>query len=340
MSRFDVLPNPNAKFIEQKAYDPDNFIDPSDEYVNERVSPISSSPNCARIHKPVRANVGKPVTRTRQELTVPQREALDQGQFKVLPITPRATKPPGWKLGSGFDGITLEPALNMGPRTSHGRSVGHARNPRFLGKSVLKLDFSTELSPTRQHVGQSGVPDQQESHHSPVESRKSYPARRLSTADGAFEDRLVQSAASIGEKAESERAANWTALSCSPTNDYQSGTAFSSHHDCIIKDTAQVRLSQSRNLDASQTIRGPSKSERNGWLKRKKVNFALSDEDEGWLSFRTRTLPVNRSGRGGRSEKNLVVSCLKDITQAQHAAENDIEAFQEARRPHKTPNEL
>ena len=52
---------------------------------------------------------------------------------------------------------------------------------------------------------------------------------------------------------------------------------------------------QRRNLDASQGIRGPSKSERNGCLKGKRVDFAIADEDEGRLSVLAKTDSVSGS---------------------------------------------
>ena len=81
---------------------------------------------------------------------------------------------------------------------------------------------------------------------------------------------------------------------------------------------------QRRNPDASHKMREPSKSERYGWLKRKRVKFALADEDERRLSVVAETDSVNGSGHGRRSGRDGVDRRLNDTAQAQHAAENDL----------------
>ena len=320
------LLNSTTNFAEQKPYDSGNAIDPLFEYVNEQVSPISTSPNPARSRKPMRANVGKPVTKIRKELSIPHKEVLDRGRFKVLPITPRATKPPGWKLGSGFDGITLEPSGSMRPRTSRNRNVGKTRTPHYLSQSRPHLDTSTELSPTRESVDQRGIPERQESHGEPVETVKADPTKRLSTADSAYNDGLAQRAAEIGIEGASEQVANLIAPIHRPAENDHSGTVFL-HHDRTVKEPIQVHLSRSKNLAASQMIREPSESERNGWLKRKRVDFAVSDEDEGRLPVRTRPTSVNGSVHGRKSGKTCLETRLQGATQAQNSAENDLLAF-------------
>ena len=240
----------------------------------------------------MRANIGKPVTRNRGELIIPQQGVLDRGRFKVLPITPRATKPPGWRLGSGFDGITLEPLGMIRPRISRKQDFGPARTHRFPDQSVSKLDFSTGQSSPRHFVGERGTQKRQKSHCSPEETSDLEPTSRLGTPVqlmGALEGGLAQRAAMIGGQAASEQAVDATAPMHPPNENCSSGAAFPSHHDGTVEEPTQVHQCQRRNLDASQEIREPSKSERNGWLKRKRVHFAVADEDEGQISVLART---------------------------------------------------
>ena len=252
----------------------------------------------------MRANVGKPVTRIRRDFTVlppPHQGVLDPERFKVLPVTPRATKPPGWRLGSGFDGITLEPTGMIRPQISRKQNFGHARTHRFPDRSVSKLDFSTESSPSRHFFGERGTPTRRKHHCNPVQTRNFGPTISSSTADGAFEGGLAQRTAETGEQATSQQAVNSTAsVRHPPTEKHSPETTFCSHHNVTVEDPIQVHKCQRRNLDASPAIREPSKSERNGWLKRKRVHFAVADEDEGQLSVLPKTDSVNGSGHGRR----------------------------------------
>lgn len=269
----------------------------------------------------LRANVGRPVTRIRHEIIMPQWEVLDRGRFKVLPNTPRATKSPGWKLGSGFDGISMEPSTNMRLRASRKRKVGNTRTPYVLGQSLPELDLSAGSSPTRHFVGQRGIPSRQQNHCGPELVEK------LDTADGAFEGGPAQSAVKTCGEAASGHVATSTAPIHSPVRNDRSGTASSSHHGGILKGPTQLHPSQSKDLDASQTIREPSRSERNGWLKRRKVDFAVADEDEERLFAHTVTAPVHGSRERRESGRNCVDRYLKDTTRAQHAAGVNPQAF-------------
>ena len=232
----------------------------------------------------MRANVGKPVTRIRRGFTIPNQGVLDRERFKVLPLTPRANKPPGWRLGSGFDGITLEPSGMMRPQISRKQDFGHARTHRFLDRSVPKLDFSIESSPPRHFLRERNTPKRQKNHRGPGKTGDFHPTSRLGTSlqlMGALEGRLAQSAAEIGEQAAGEQTVNLTApVHHPPTENHSPETTLCSHHDATVEEPTQVHQCRRRNSDAFRGIREPSRSERNGWLKRKRVHFAVADEDE------------------------------------------------------------
>ena len=274
----------------------------------------------------MKANVGKPVTRIRQEITIPQRETLVGGSFKVLPVTPRVTKSPGWRLGSGFDGVTLKPSTNVGPRMSRNRKVGRAEPLCSLRQSHPKLDLSNGILPTRQFVGQRDDPKKQKYHSGPLEVRSIEPVRELGTADDAFEGGLARSAAETGKKAATVPVASLAGLIYRPIKTHESRTALSSHDEDIFKEPIQLHLSQSRNLDASQIIREPSRSERNGWLKRRRVDFAVADEDEeDQLFLHTQTTSSANYDENGR--QNRLQQCFANAAQEQHAAKSDPQAF-------------
>lgn len=280
----------------------------------------------------MRANVGRPVTRIRHEILMPRWEVLDRGRFKVLPNTPSATKSPGWKLGSGFDGITLKQSTNMSLQASRKRKFGHTRTPQIVGHSLPELDFSAGSSPTRHFIGQRGIPSRQKKHYGPE------PVEKLCTADDALEGGPAQSAAKTCEEAASRQVATSTTPIQSLMRNDRSGTSSSSHHG-ILKGPTQLHPSQSRDLDASQTIREPSRSERNGWLKRRKVDLAVADEDEERLFARILTARVHGIRERKGSGRDRVDGYLKDTTQTQHDAGADQQAFsrggQTTQNPHR-----
>ena len=272
------------------------------------------------------------MTRIRQEITIPQREALARGNFKILPVTPRATKSPGWILGSGFDGVTLKPSTNKGPRTSRNRKVRHAEALCSLPQSHPKLDLSNGLSPTRQSVGQKDDLKKQKARSGPVGIRPIEPVRELGTADGDYEGGLAQSAAKIGGKAAFVQVASLTGLIHPPTGTHKSRIALSSHHEGIFKEPIQLDRSQSRNSDASQPVREPSESERNGWLRRKRVDLAVADEDEEEQFFlhTQKMSSANYDGNGAQKRRNHLEQCFENALQDQHAAKIDPQAFIES----------
>ena len=189
----------------------------------------------------------------------------------------------------------MEPSGIIRPQIPRKQDSGHTRTQRFLDRSVRKLDFSTESSSPRHFVGERGTPKRHDSHWNLVAIRNSDPTIRLSAVDSAFEGGLAQSAAMIGGQAASEQAVNVTTpVHHPPIENRSPETAFSSHHDSTVKPN-QVHQCRKRILDASQGVREPSKSERNGWLKRKRVHFAVADEDEGRLSVLAKTESVNGS---------------------------------------------
>lgn len=226
----------------------------------------------------MRANVGKPVTRIRHEITLPKREALIREGFRFPPITPTATKPPGWKLGSGFEGVTLDLSTKQRPKTSRNRKVRHTRTPCSLGRSLSELELSTRSSPIRQSISQRGILKRQKDR--PVETRDHEPAKELGTAPRAVDVNLHPRA--VGKVAFEQTTSFTAPIRPQPEND-QFLTAPTSQTG-TVKEHNHLRLNQATNSMASQAIRRPSKSERSGWLKRKNFDSAVADENDVEIS--------------------------------------------------------
>lgn len=275
----------------------------------------------------MRANVGKPVTRFREEITIPKREVLAREGFRFPPITPRATKSPGWRLGSGFEGITFDLSTKKGPETLRNRKVRHARTPSFLGRSLPELEFSTRSSPTRHSVSQRGILKRRKDRDDPVQIKKNEPARELGTADGAVEVGLPCKAAKTGGKIAFEQMTRLTAPTRPLIENDQFRTA-PAFQPGTVEGSKQLHSNQAKDLDASPAIRRPSKSERNGWLKHKKVGFAVADEDdEEQLFVQIQRTSVDSRDNGISDQRIGLDTYFEGLEQTQHAVGNVLQAF-------------
>ena len=193
-----------------------------------------------------------------QEFGTPQRDVLAQQGFKIPPITPKPTKASGWKLGSGFDGITLRPSAKRKRRDRNGR---YARNPCFSGRSLPELELSTLMSPTRQPADQRSRPKSQ-IHQAGLDAiYKIKPVQELGIR--AVKLGPPQMPTKTGETAASVHVASSTALR-ELTETEQLETASSSCHGGVLREPVQLHLKQEMYSSPSQSIREPSKSEDSG----------------------------------------------------------------------------
>ncbi|KAL2051703.1 hypothetical protein ABVK25_008117 [Lepraria finkii] len=92
------------------------------------------------------ANIGKPVTKRRRDVVQPSRSRIDPDDFKFPPTTPKPTRSPGCKLGSGFEEITLETS-NTAVSFSHRPKANRAKTVRFMLTPLRPLELSTMIWP-------------------------------------------------------------------------------------------------------------------------------------------------------------------------------------------------
>ena len=250
-----------------------------------------------------------------------------QEKFRIIPITPKDRKHPGWKLGSGFDGITLEPSRREKAPAVRRRKAGRERNFRFPVSPLPKLELSTRLPQTRHCLEAVNISKTQKGQGGLIETETSDPISELGTADDLVNGKLIQRTTDMGRIATSAKEASSMRLSRETIEDLQSKTsgAYSGDNQ---KKLIQPHPSQSKDSDASWTIRGPSKSEKNGWLKRKTLNYPINDEDEDarfFLNFQAS--PINASRRESHIDRGRHISYTAESKQAQHAAYTDLCAF-------------
>ena len=160
---------------------------------------------------------------------------------------------------------------------------------------------------------------------SPLEPRNYGPTTELGSSDCSVESGQPQRVDNSGKKATYEQAASLdTSRNSSEKNDCFR-TASASHVGTIAKEIIQQQPSQGRAFIASQAIRGPSRSERNGWLKRRRVNFTVADEnEEDPLLVHAKRGPVNNVKDNGRSGLDTY---LEDNEQNQRTFDRDLQEF-------------
>lgn len=271
--------------------------------------------------------MGKPVTRIREDITIPQRGSLAREDFKFPPITPRATKSPRWRLGSGFEGVSLKLSTDKRPETLRNRKVRHARGACLLQQSLPELELSATISSTRQSIRQRGTSKRQSDEGDPVETRKYEPRSEPSTADGASEHGIVHSKFKTGGKASIEQVASLTTVLRPMIDNDRARAPSPLHHNGIVKNLIQLHLSRNRELNTGQAIRKPSKSERNGWLKRR-FDFAVADKDEKeHLFVHSQRTPVDTSEPVRKNGRDGLDTTFEDTAQVQHTINNDLQAF-------------
>ena len=157
------------------------------------------------------------------------------------------------------------------------------------------------------------------------ETRGYGPTTELGSSDCSVESGQPQRVANTGKKATYEQAASLD----TSTNPFEKNdcfqTASASYDDTIAKEIIQQHLSQGRVFNASQAIRGPSRSERNGWLKCRRGNFTVADENErDPVVVHTKRESVNSVKDNGRYGLDTY---LEDNEQNQQTFDRDLQGL-------------
>ena len=243
----------------------------------------SSKQGSVKRKSPNEANVGKPMGKLSRELIIPRCNSIDPQDFKFPPVTPKFVRSSGWTPGSGFEGTTLQ---SLGPTTltSHRRPARRPKAVRFAVPPLRPLDLSTEISPTAKasnslllqkapaslaltpettcRVRSPNQFQHLSNHHAELLPQ----IDKTTPASGTRSSRIQIQTASLRPRATVTQFAESRIL----------GDDVTGGRHCPIR--RKSPSSQERDID-SPVIRRPSRSERNGWLKRRR-RIGFADENE------------------------------------------------------------
>ena len=229
------------------------------------------------------ANIGRPMTKFSRDLAIPRLNSIDPQDFKFPLITPKIVRSSGWRPGSGFEGTSLQ---TLGPTTltSHRRPARRAKAVRFAVPALRPLDLSTEMSPTAKASNSLLLQKAPESLVLPPEATRQIrspnrPQDPLADYGGPVPH--IDKATPAG-RTMSSQVQMLTALQ----RPRAKGTQLVEFKILEVDDSARRRSPRRRKRPSPQkrgadspAIRRPSRSERNGWLKRRR-RASFADENE------------------------------------------------------------
>ena len=237
----------------------------------------SSKQGRAKCKDPYEANAGRPMTKFRRDPVIPRRNSIDPQDFKFPPTTPKNARSPGWTPGSGFEGTKLQ-IMIPSTVTHRRRAARRTKTTRFAVPPIRPLDLSTNISPKAKASNYLLLEKAPNSLALPSEATRRLQSLRASQGSSTEHGELIQhidKAASAGETMSSQIQMSTPLL--------KTRTQFNQFAKSGLLDDALLRQhsssrqkcpSRKRGVD-SPAIRRPSKSERNGWLKRRmRVSFA------------------------------------------------------------------
>lgn len=229
---------------------------------------------------PYEANVGRPMTRIRRDLVTPRRNSIDPQDFKFPPNTPKNARSSGWTPGSGFEGTTLQTSVPS-TLTTRRRPVRREKTVRFAVPPIRPLDLSTEISPTARASKSPLLEKAPKSLALPLEGTRRLQSPSASQDPSTEYGELIQhiDKAAPGETMSSQIQMLTSLLK--PRIQVNRLTRSEILDDDLLRQHSSSRQkcpSLERGVD-SPAIRRPSRSERNGWLKRRRrVSFADGNE--------------------------------------------------------------
>lgn len=221
------------------------------------------------------ANIGKPGTKLRKVISIPQRHSISPVGFRFPPATPKTARIPGWKLGSGFEGTKLESTGALKATKAHRPKAHRVSHNRFQKPSIRSLKLSTTISPSVQakicrRLSNGGLLPTAK-----IVFERSSRARKQNVPFDLDIPKIATLNAGSGREAVFDKihglATSMRAL-----------IRERDPRECVMLSATQTAyprpnefpLPDERGSDNSQNIREPSKSEREGWVKRRgEVSF-------------------------------------------------------------------
>ena len=252
-------------------------------------SPDNESSEQGRVKRkgPNEANIGRPMTKYSRDLVVPRRNSIDLRDFKFPPVTPKILRSSGWTPGSGFEGTALQ-NLGSTTMTSRRRPARRAKAVRLVVPPLRPLDLSTNISPTAKSSNFPFLQRAPESLALPAEVtrrvRSPKQSRDLSTDYGEPMPHINRATPAGGTMFSQNQ--TLTGL-LRPRADVNQVAEFEVHKN---GDSTRRHFPTRRDCPSPQKIgadspamRRPSRSERNGWLKRRRRVVSVNEVEQHLL---------------------------------------------------------
>lgn len=239
-----------------------------------------TSPNITTTIK--KTSTGQPVTRLRRDISIPKQRSISHEGFKFPPATPKATRSRGWRLGSGFEGVRLDTTHGKDTIAPYKKTIRRSNTPRFTTSALRPLELSVAISPTARKM-RHGL-------HLNGDAQAMTSEQDGCVLSGQPLEEAFEAAARqpIGDTAADCEALNTQLRTLitllrprkeAPALETSGISQIAPMPGRMVSRPAKASVFREEDLGRSQSTRQPSKSERNGWLKRRrKVSFAdLSD---------------------------------------------------------------
>ena len=233
---------------------------------------IEDSPIRRKKPKPTKnlMNEGRQMIKGRQEHGLRRRDQISCAGFKFPPTTPKSRNPPVIKLGSGFEGLKLIDSAGSKVTKRYKTGIKGANYIRPQKLFQRQLQLCSNLSPCLQAENSTPLAD--------AGSLSTAPMPR--TPDSCQQQPHVGNTNSVGAKTPMDNGQTYDLAVGSIQHAKLEESKDSKHNRAIASKEVRpdfdnvsddsIGLAQQRGA-----VRQPSKSERNGWLKRRrKVSFA------------------------------------------------------------------
>ena len=262
----------------------------------------------------------------RKDFGLPQHRNISHEGFKFPPTTPKLNRTPGWKLGSGFEGIKLEYPAKPKLRKSYGTTAKRTRKQRFQTPYSRTLELSN-ISSRCLHVKKG-----QESMGNPAPNKSSILPQELVQLRGFVDENAMSNNEAAFDQTHGVSASPGQLREDQASDSSQCPTV-KSHVAALGRD--EVLDSETNSITADRTIRKPSRSERHGWLKRRRAHGVDMEEDRGtWLvdeiaqpTFSKSTVICNNEyqlhAQSSRDTENVIVPSAQLHTAIPHNSPRD-----------------